>query len=104
MIQVRGLTKVFPTGTKAVDNLDLDVTDGEILGLLGPNGAGKSTTIRALATLCGFDSGTVKVAGYDVDIDRSGSARPSAWWRRIPVSTISSPAAKTWSCKARCTA
>ncbi|MEK7321498.1 MAG: ATP-binding cassette domain-containing protein [Pseudomonadota bacterium] len=69
MIQVRGLTKVFPTGTKAVDNLDLDVTDGEILGLLGPNGAGKSTTIRALATLCGFDSGTVKVAGYDVDID-----------------------------------
>ena len=69
MIQVRGLTKVFPTGTKAVDNLDMDVTDGEIFGLLGPNGAGKSTTIRALSTLCGFDSGTVKVAGYDVDID-----------------------------------
>lgn len=67
MIQVRGLTKVFPTGLKAVAELDLTVTQGEILGLLGPNGAGKTTTIRTLATLCGFDSGKVIVAGYDVD-------------------------------------
>jgi ABC-2 type transport system ATP-binding protein len=67
MIQVRGLTKVFPTGLKAVDELDLAVAQGEILGLLGPNGAGKTTTIRTLATLCGFDSGKVIVAGYDVD-------------------------------------
>lgn len=67
MIQVRGLTKVFPNGLKAVDNLDLTVPQGEILGLLGPNGAGKTTTIRALTTLCGFDSGKVLVAGHDVD-------------------------------------
>ena len=67
MIQVRGLTKVFPGGTKAVDGLDLTVSQGEILGLLGPNGAGKTTTIRALSTLCGFDSGQVLVAGHDVD-------------------------------------
>jgi len=67
MIQVRGLTKVFPAGAKAVDELDLDVSPGEIFGLLGPNGAGKTTTIRTLATLCGFDSGEVIVAGYDVD-------------------------------------
>ncbi len=67
MIQVRGLTKIFPGGAKAVDGLDLTVYQGEILGLLGPNGAGKTTTIRALSTLCGFDSGQVIVAGYDVD-------------------------------------
>jgi ABC-2 type transport system ATP-binding protein len=67
MIQVRGLTKVFPAGPKAVDALDFMVRDGEIMGLLGPNGAGKTTTIRALSTLCGFDSGQVIVAGYDVD-------------------------------------
>ena len=67
MIQVRGLTKVFPNGLKAVDGLDLAVARGEIMGLLGPNGAGKTTTIRTLATLCGFDSGAVIVAGYDVD-------------------------------------
>jgi len=67
MIQVRGLTKVFPNGLKAVDELNLDVAQGEIMGLLGPNGAGKTTTIRTLATLCGFDSGEVIVAGFDVD-------------------------------------
>jgi ABC-2 type transport system ATP-binding protein len=67
MIQVRGLTKVFPSGTKAVDGLDLSVPQGKIFGLLGPNGAGKTTTIRALSTLCGFDSGEVIVAGHDVD-------------------------------------
>ena len=67
MIQVRGLTKVFPNGLTAVDGLDLAVAQGEIMGLLGPNGAGKTTTIRTLATLCGFDSGEVIVAGYDVD-------------------------------------
>ena len=67
MIQVRGLTKVFPNGLKAVDELDLAVDQGEIIGLLGPNGAGKTTTIRTLATLCGFDSGEVIVAGFNVD-------------------------------------
>jgi len=67
MIQVRGLTKVFPGGPKAVDGLDLSVSKGEIFGLLGPNGAGKTTAIRALSTLCGFDSGDVRVAGFDVD-------------------------------------
>lgn len=69
MIQVRGLTKVFPTGTKAVDGLDLNVAAGEILGLLGPNGAGKSTTLRVLSTLSGFDEGHVMVAGLNVDTD-----------------------------------
>ena len=76
MIQVRGLTKVFPSGTKAVDALDLEVNTGEILGLLGPNGAGKSTTLRVLSTLSGFDEGEVKVAGYDVDRD-PGKVRES---------------------------
>lgn len=71
MIQVRGLTKVFPSGTKAVDGLDLSVTQGEILGLLGPNGAGKSTTIRVLSTLSGFDEGQVMVAGFNVDTEPS---------------------------------
>lgn len=69
MIQVSGLTKTFPGGKKAVDALDLNIRQGEIIGLLGPNGAGKTTTIRVLSTLSGFDDGKVRVAGFDVDVD-----------------------------------
>ncbi|MBI2778503.1 MAG: ATP-binding cassette domain-containing protein [Gammaproteobacteria bacterium] len=69
MIQASGLTKIFPSGTKAVDELDLHVKEGEIFALLGPNGAGKTTTIRICSTLSGFDAGNVRVAGYDVDRD-----------------------------------
>ena len=69
MIQIKGLTKIFSGGTKALDNLELSISEGEIFALLGPNGAGKTTTIRILSTLSGFDSGEVHVAGYDVDRD-----------------------------------
>lgn len=47
----------------ALDYVDLDIGDGEILGLLGPNGAGKTTLIHALAGLVGIDSGEIQVFG-----------------------------------------
>lgn len=50
----------------AVDHLDLRIREGELFGFLGPNGAGKTTTIRCIATLTGFDSGTIIVDGYDI--------------------------------------
>ena len=68
-IEVKQLTKIYPPDHKAVDALDLNVREGEIMALLGPNGAGKSTTIRVLSTLSGFDSGQAIVAGIDVDRD-----------------------------------
>jgi ABC-2 type transport system ATP-binding protein len=61
-----GLTKVYPTGTTAVDRLDLAVRRGEILGLLGPNGAGKSTTAGMLTTRVLPTAGRAWVAGVDV--------------------------------------
>lgn len=64
-VRVRGLTRRFGAFT-AVDNIDLDVLDGEIFGFLGPNGAGKSTTIRMLCGLLIPSEGTGKVAGYDI--------------------------------------
>jgi ABC-2 type transport system ATP-binding protein len=65
LIGLEHLVKRF--GDKvAVDDVSLEVRAGEILGFLGPNGAGKTTTIRMLVGLLQPTSGTVRVAGYDV--------------------------------------
>ena len=50
VIRTEQLTKVYPGGLEAVDELDLEVRRGEIFGLLGPNGAGKTTTVGMLTT------------------------------------------------------
>ncbi|HAZ27299.1 TPA: multidrug ABC transporter ATP-binding protein [Candidatus Acetothermia bacterium] len=65
MIHTEGLTRAFGSRT-AVDELDLDVREGEVLGLLGPNGAGKTTTVRMLACLLSPTSGRAWVAGHEV--------------------------------------
>jgi ABC-2 type transport system ATP-binding protein len=64
-ITTQDLTKVFGNFA-AVDNLSLEVGEGELFGLLGPNGAGKTTTVRMLCTLIEVTSGTATVAGYDL--------------------------------------
>ncbi|MEE2031687.1 ABC transporter ATP-binding protein [Rhodococcus chondri] len=69
MIRARGLTKTFHRKNetiRAVENIDVDVADGELVAFLGPNGAGKSTTIRMLTSLLTPTSGTAEVAGFDV--------------------------------------
>lgn len=62
VIQARGLRKSYGSKT-AVDNIDLDIPHGRIVGLVGPNGAGKTTALKALLGLAGF-SGDLKVMGY----------------------------------------
>ena len=62
MIHAEGLTKQFGSIT-AVDNLTLDVEEGEVFGFLGPNGAGKTTTVRMLTSLISRTSGSAEVAG-----------------------------------------
>jgi ABC-2 type transport system ATP-binding protein len=72
MIHARGLARVFAgkgrkaTDVRAVDGVDLDVEEGEIVGFLGPNGAGKTTTLRMLTTLLEPTTGTATVAGHDL--------------------------------------
>ncbi|MGC5627759.1 ABC transporter ATP-binding protein [Georgenia sp. Z1344] len=61
-----GLRSSYPGRGTVLDGIDLAVAPGTVHGLLGPNGAGKSTTVRILATLQRFDSGTVRVAGHDL--------------------------------------
>jgi len=72
IIEVRDLTRVFISRRAkitAVDGVTFDVNKGEIFGMIGPNGAGKSTTFAILSTLIKPTSGSVKVAGFDVEKD-----------------------------------
>jgi ABC-2 type transport system ATP-binding protein len=67
-IEASGLIKAFGA-THAVDDVDLEVSQGSVYGVLGPNGAGKTTTIRMLATLLRPDAGAARVLGRDVVAD-----------------------------------
>ena len=58
-IRIQNLTKIFPNGTVAVRDLNLDVADGELLVLLGPSGCGKTTTLRCVAGLETQTSGDI---------------------------------------------
>ncbi len=64
-IEAAGLIKSFGA-MRAVDGVDLAVSQGCVYGVLGPNGAGKTTTIRMLATLLRPDAGSAQVLGHDV--------------------------------------
>ena len=70
-LKVEKLTKIYSQKSsnqiKALNNLNLEVKEGEIFGLLGPNGAGKTTFLNILAGTVIKNSGTVNVWGYDLD-------------------------------------
>jgi len=64
-LTLRNITKTYPGGVTALDNLSLTIPTG-MFGLLGPNGAGKSTLMRSIATLQDVDSGTITLGDLDV--------------------------------------
>ena len=70
-LKVEKLTKIYSEKSskeiKALNNLNLEVKEGEIFGLLGPNGAGKTTFLNILAGTVIKNSGSVEVWGYDLD-------------------------------------
>ena len=73
-IELRGLSKTYPgqggdAPKQALKGLDLDIPAGSIFGLLGPNGAGKSTTINILAGLTNKTAGSVRIWGFDQDVN-----------------------------------
>jgi multiple sugar transport system ATP-binding protein len=61
-IALEGVTKVYADGTTAVDDLDLDIDDGEFVVLVGPSGCGKTTALRMIAGLESVSRGTIKIA------------------------------------------
>lgn len=68
MVRIEGLNKSYGS-FKALDNLNLEIRQGELFGFVGPNGAGKTTTMRIISGLLKADSGTVMVAGVDARKD-----------------------------------
>src|ERR1700732_1682944 len=72
-IEILGLTKDYPVGfwrkrmRRSLDNLTLQVEQGEVFGFLGPNGAGKTTTLKLLIGLIFPTSGTARVCGRSID-------------------------------------
>jgi ABC-2 type transport system ATP-binding protein len=68
MIELRDLTKRYGAFT-AVDSLSLTIPRGELYGFLGPNGAGKTTTMRMIAGILRPSSGSIEIAGIDIQRD-----------------------------------
>jgi phosphonate transport system ATP-binding protein len=66
VIRVRGLRKDYPGGSRALDDVDLDIGPGEFVALIGPSGAGKSTLLRCLNGLVTPTAGRVEVGGVAV--------------------------------------
>jgi ABC-2 type transport system ATP-binding protein len=64
VLELRNVSKTFGK-RKVIDNISLEIREGEIYGFLGPNGSGKTTTIKMILRLIDMDSGEIKVNGYD---------------------------------------
>lgn len=65
ILAVRGVSKTYDSGHRALESVDLEINRGEIFALLGPNGAGKSTLINIICGIVTPSSGTITVAGHD---------------------------------------
>ena len=66
IVQIKALSKTYDSGHQALNRVDLDIHEGEILALLGPNGAGKTTLISIICGIVSASTGSVSVAGYDI--------------------------------------
>jgi ABC-2 type transport system ATP-binding protein len=66
VISIVNLSKIYASGFRALNNINLDIRRGEILALLGPNGAGKTTLISCICGILNISEGSVRVDGHDI--------------------------------------
>ena len=66
MIEIKNVSKAYKKDKKVIDNVNLEIRDGEIFGFLGPNGAGKTTTIKMITGILGIDSGDIFIDGNSI--------------------------------------
>ena len=67
MLELSNVSKSYDKEKKAVDNLSLEIKQGEIIGFIGPNGAGKTTTIKMITGILAPTSGVIKINGLDIN-------------------------------------
>lgn len=68
VLSVHSLKKLFRNG-RGVNNITLNVNEGDIVGLLGPNGSGKTTAMKSIIGMNRIDEGEIQIFGYDIDND-----------------------------------
>lgn len=66
MIKISNVSKTYPGGVRALNNISLQIEDAELYGCIGPDGAGKSTLFRMIVSLLIPDAGTIEVNGLDI--------------------------------------
>ena len=66
ILKINNITKIYKNQFKALDELNLNINEGEIFALLGPNGAGKSTLINTVCGILNFDNGNITVNNFDI--------------------------------------
>ncbi len=85
MIEVRSLTKVYSKSQgPAINSVNFDVANGEIVGFVGLNGAGKTTTIRIASGVLLPTSGTVLMDGHDIVSDKIAASKTVGWVPELP--------------------
>lgn len=66
MIEIKNVSKSYKKGEKVVENINLEIKDGEIFGFIGQNGAGKTTTIKMMTGILEFDEGDILIDGHSI--------------------------------------
>lgn len=66
ILEVKNLSKSFGK-RKVLENINLDIYEGEIVGLIGPNGAGKTTLIKTILSFYHYEKGVIKIDNYDIE-------------------------------------
>ena len=69
MLKIERLTKIYQKNKKAVDNITLEIKDGEIFGFIGHNGAGKTTTLKCCVGILNFEEGEITLDGLSIKKD-----------------------------------